>query len=275
MISLRTNAAALTAIKNLNQTQRRSDKNLQRLSTGLRIVNAGDDPAGIGMSTKMQARIRSLSQAERNAQDGLNMAETASGAITEMSGLMIRMRELAVQASTSTLGSTERSDLNTEFSQLRAELDRIVGSTEYNDTTVLDGSASGVSIHVSADSGPYSSIVLKIPSLRVGSLGSLASASLLSSGSAASAISSVDGAINITNTAQAGVGATMNRLDASSGVLASERDSLTAANSRIRDADLAVEASEFARNQVLMDAGLAVLAQANRLGANAIGLIGI
>jgi len=275
MISLRTNAAALTAIKNLSQTQRRSDKNLQRLSTGLRIVDASDDPAGIGMSTKMQARIRSLGQAERNAQDGLNMAETASGAITEMSGLMIRMRELAVQASTSTLGSTERGDLDTEFSELRSELDRISGSVEYNDLTLLNGSASSVSIHVSADAGSSSSIVLKIPSLRVSSLGSLGSATLRSASAASAAISSVDGAINITNTAQAGVGAAMNRLDASSGVLASEREALTAANSRIRDADLAVEASEFARNQVLMDAGLAVLAQANQLGANAVGLIGI
>ncbi len=275
MISLRTNAAALTAIRNLSQTQRRSNKSLQRLSTGLRIVNAGDDPAGIGMSTKMQARIRSLSQAERNAQDGLNMAETASGAITEMSGLMIRMRELAVQASTSTITSAERNDLDTEFSELRNELDRISGSVEYNDRTLLDGSSSSVNIHVSADSGSFSSITVKIPSLRVISLGSLGSATLRNATAAASAITSVDGAIDVTSTAQAGVGSAMNRLDASSGVLATEREALTAANSRIRDADLAVEASEFARNQVLMDAGLAVLAQANQLGASAVGLIGI
>ena len=274
MISLRTNAAALAAIRNLSQTQRRSDKNLARLSTGLRIVNAGDDPAGIGMSTKMQARIRSLSQAERNAQDGLNMAEAASGGITEMNGLLIKMRELAVEASSSTIGSTERQDLHDEFVALRDEIDRISQAVEYNDTVLLNGSASSVDFFVAADSGSAATIRLSIPSLRVSSLGSLSSASLTSSGNATTAISRVDTAMTRTNSAQADTGATMNRLDAATSVLAGEREALTAANSRIRDADLAYEASEFARNQVLMDAGLAVLAQANQLGASAVGLIG-
>jgi flagellin len=274
MISLRTNSAALVALRNMNQTQVRLEENLQRLSSGLRLNSAADDPAGIGMSVKFEARIRSLGQAERNAQDGQNLLETAGGGLTEISGLLSKIRELAVEASDATVSTSDRADLNLEFNELREEIDRLAENMEYNDISLLNGSASTLTLHVGADGGASDQLRIGISDTRVAALSGLSIASFSSAGAASSAISSIDGAIDIVNTTQASVGSSLNRLDASLGALGTERDNLIAANSQIRDADLAVEASEFARNQVLMDAGLAVLAQANAMGSRVVGLIG-
>ena len=252
----------------------RLEENLQRLSSGLRVNSAADDPAGIGMSVKFEARIRSLAQAERNAQDGQNLLETASSGLTEISGLLSKIRELAVEASDATVSTSDRADLDLEFNELRDEIDRLAQNMEYNDISLLNGSASSLTLHVGADGGSSNQITIGINDTRVASLSGLSIASFSSAVAASSAISSIDGAIDIVNTTQASVGASLNRLDAAVGSLGAERDNLTAANSQIRDADLAFEASQFARNQVLMDAGLAVLAQANAMGSNVIGLIG-
>lgn len=278
-LSIMTNAASLAAQRNLGAVQTAMAENVGRLSSGLRINKAGDDAAGLGISENLKADIRSLAQAQRNANDGISMSQVAEGAMNEMQGIVGRMRELSVQAANGTLGATERGYIQTEFAALRDEITRISAVTEFNGQTLLDGSAAaGLSMQVGIQNSANDRISMTIAKLDATTLGTatseLSTLDLSTVGGAQTAIGSLDDAIQQLSTARAGVGAFQNRVQVTVANLSVAHENLAAANSRIRDVDVAEETAAMTRNQILTQAGVAVLAQANQLPAAALGLIG-
>lgn len=272
MLSIQTNTQSLNAQKNLSRTQKSLAGNFQKLSSGLRITRAGDDAAGLAISEDMKAQIRGLGQAERNANDGVSMLQTAEGAMNEVSGILTRMRELAVQASTDTVDDTQRGYLNQEFSALKDEVDRISAVTEFNGTSLLDGSASNVEFQVGVNNSSNDRISVSFSDMSSNGIG-LSGTTIGSKGGAQSALSSIDTAIENVSGERAGIGATENRLNITVSNLQSARENLSAANSRIRDVDVASETASMTKNNILQQAGVAVLAQANQLPSMALSLI--
>jgi flagellin len=277
-ISVLTNVASLNAQRNLATTQASLASSIGRLSSGLRINSASDDAAGLGISENLKANIRSLSQAQRNANDGISMSQVAEGAMNEMQGIVGRMRELAVQASNSTLGATERGYIHTEFGQLKDEINRISSVTNFNNQKLLDGSAStGLTFQVGIYNTSNDRLSMSITKLTASTLGStslhVASASLSTAAKAQSAIGAFDKAIQQLSQSRAKVGATQNRIQVTLANLASSHENLSAANSRIRDVDVAHETAQLTKSQILSQAGLAVLAQANQMPQSALSLL--
>jgi len=253
--------------------------NIGRLSSGLRINKASDDAAGLGISENLKADIRSLAQAGRNANDAVSLGQVAEGAMNEQQGIVTRMRELAVQASNGTLGSTERSYVDTEFDQLTAELNRITNTTEFNGTKLLDGSASaGLTMQVGMQNTANDRISMSVTKITTSTLGStslhVASVSLSTATNAQAALGAFDKAIEQLSTARAKVGAFQNRANITISNLSVAHENLSAANSRIRDVDVASEAASLTKNQILSQAGISVLSQANSLPSSALALIG-
>jgi flagellin len=274
---INTNVASINAQRNMMRTQDELGTSLSRLSSGMRITAAKDDAAGLAISEKLKAQIRGLSQDERNAQDGISLVQTAEGALNEVSGALIRMRELAVQASTGTLGSEERGYLNDEFGALMTEIDRIANVTEFNGKYLLNGAAStGVDFQVGLTKSSNDQITASIKSVKTASLagGDLDDASIDTQTNAKDALSVIDDAIKDISGTRGGLGATQNRLSITVNNLATQRENISAANSRIRDVDVASETVNMTRSQILMQAGVAVLAQANQLPSMALSLIG-
>jgi len=278
-ISVLTNVASMNAQRNLSGTQASLAASIGRLSSGMRINSAADDAAGLGISENLKANIRSLGQAQRNANDAVSMSQVAEGAMDDMQGLVSRMRELAVQAANSTLGATERGYIHTEFSQLSAEITRISTATNFNNTKLLDGTAStGLSFQVGINNvANVDQIKMSITKLDATTLGStslhVGSASLSTAAKAQTAITVFDKAIQQLSTARAKVGASQNRLQVTINNLASQTEALSAANSRIRDVDVASETAAMTRAQILSQAGVAVLAQANQMPSAALSLL--
>ena len=280
-LSIMTNVASLSAQRNLTATQGSLGKNIGRLSSGLRINTASDDAAGLGISENLRADIRSLAQARRNVNDAISMTQVAEGAMNEVQGIVGRMRELAVQAANGTLGATERGFIHTEFTALRAEIDRIASVSEFNGQQLIDGSLNtGVNFQVGIHSAAANRLALSIATIAASNLGStgggltLGSASLSTATNAQSAISAFDAAIQQLSTRRANIGALQNRLQVTVTNLSVAHENLSAANSRIRDVDVAEETAALTRNQILSQAGVAVLSQANQLPASALALIG-
>lgn len=275
---INTNISAINAQRNLSKTEGALGTSLSRLSSGLRITSAKDDAAGLAISEKLRAQIRGLGQAERNANDGISLVQTAEGALNEVSGALIRMRELAVQAATGTLGAEERDYLDSEFLSLISEIDRIAARTEFNGTSLLDGSAStGISLQVGLDNDVNDRISASIGNTYASKLGEtnfISTQHVSTVALAQSALAVIDSAINDVSAVRGDLGATQNRLSITVNNLATQRENLSAANSRIRDVDVATETVDMTRNQILMQAGVAVLAQANQLPAMALSLIG-
>jgi flagellin len=271
---INTNVSAINAQKNLSRTQGSLGTSLARLSSGMRIVSAKDDAAGLAISENLRAQIRGLGQAERNANDGISLVQTAEGALNEVSGALIRMRELAVQASTGTVGTTERTYINAEFQDLISEIDRIAAVTEFNGSKLLDGTQSGgVSFQVGIHSGDNYKITASIADVDKTALG-LNDEVVTTATTALSALAAIDTAIETISETRGGLGAIQNRLSITVNNLATQRENISAANSRIRDVDVADETVNMTRSQILMQAGVAVLAQANQLPAMALSLIG-
>ena len=282
---INTNVASLNAQRNMMLSQGSLNTSLARLSSGMRITAAKDDAAGLAISENLRAQIRGLAQAERNANDGISLVQTAEGALNEVSGALIRMRELSVQAATGTLGADERKYLNNEFQDLMTEIDRIATVTEFNGAKLLNGAAStGVSFQVGLNNvtsdritasiaadlgGTYASQIGK-----VGSATGLQGRTVSTLTGAQNVLSVIDKAIRDISGARGDLGATQNRLSITVNNLATQRENLSAANSRIRDVDVAAETVEMTRGQILMQAGVSVLAQANGLPGMALGLIG-
>jgi len=279
-ISLLANTTSLNAQNQLRISQGSLERSLERLSSGQRINRAADDAAGLGISENLKADIRSLAQAQRNANDGISMTQVAEGAMNEMQGIVGRMRELAVQASNGTLGDDERGYIATEFAQLVEEIDRISNVTEFNGTTLLDGTASGgltmqVGIHdTDNDRMSLSIATLNSSTLGNASAGFITGQSLSSATAAQDALATFDAAIESLSNARANVGAVQSRMSIAVTNLASAQENLAAANSRIRDVDVASETANMTRYQILTQAGVAVLGQANQLPALALSLLG-
>lgn len=277
-ISVLTNVASLNAQRNLTGTREALASSIGRLSSGFRINSAADDAAGLGISESLKASIRSISQAQRNANDGISMSQVAEGAMNEMQGIVSRMRELSVQAANSTLGATERGYIHTEFLQLTQEVNRISSVTNFNNTKLLDGTAStGLTFQVGIYNSSSDRLSMSITKLTASTLGStslhVASASLSTAAKAQSAIGVFDKAIQQLSQARAKVGATQNRMQVTLSNLASSHENLSAANSRIRDVDVAAETAAMTRSQILSQAGIAVLAQANQMPSAALSLL--
>ncbi|MBP8808569.1 MAG: flagellin FliC [Kofleriaceae bacterium] len=277
-ISILTNVASMNAQRNLTGTQAALNNSIARLSSGMRINNASDDAAGLGISENLKADLRSLSQASRNANDGVSMSQVAEGSMNEIQGIVTRMRELSVQSANQTLGATERGYIQTEFGELRNEINRISAVTEFNGQKLIDGSASaGLSFQIGIHNTANDRISMQITRLTTSTLGStslhLASASLSTATNARAAIGTFDAAIQQLSTARAKVGAVQNRMQVTVSNLAVAHENLSAANSRIRDVDVASETSSLTKSQILSQAGLAVLSQANQLPNSALSLL--
>jgi len=276
-LSIKTNVESLGAQRNLSNTQKTLAANFGRLSSGLRINTAADDAAGLAISERLKSQIRSLSQAERNANDGISLLQTAEGALNENSGLLIRMRELAMQASTDTVGTAEKALLQTEFDELVNEIGRIADVTQFNGVNLLDGSTSAFNFQVGIGATTADTITANMVSISTSAYGGAGDLSALdiatSSSSAASALATLDTAINVTSESRASLGSVQNRLQVTVSNLQGARENLTAANSRIRDVDVAEESSALTRNNILLQAGVAVLSQANLAPQAALSLL--
>ena len=277
-LSILTNVASLNAQRNLSSTQTALSASIGRLSSGMRINSAADDAAGLGISENLKSDLRSLAQAQRNANDGVSMTQVAEGSMNEMSGIVIRMRELSVQSANQTLGTTERGYIQTEFTQLRNEINRISAVTEFNGQKLIDGSASaGLSFQVGKDNSTNDRIAMSVTRLTTSTLGStslrLASATLSTVTGARAAMGAFDKAIEQLSTARSKVGAVQNRMVVTISNLGVAQENLAAANSRIRDVDVAAESSQLTKAQILSQAGLAVLSQANQLPQSALSLL--
>jgi flagellin len=272
---INTNIASEAAQKNLGANQSKLAVSFGRLSSGLRINSAKDDAAGLAISESLKSQIRSFNVAERNASDGISMAQTAEGALGEVHEILGRMRELATQAANGSLTSTDRGFLQTEFGELQSEITRIQGSAKFNGRELVGSAAATITLQVGLSDTQSDQISVTLGGL---SLGTIAGGSTVLLGSTASGalatLSTIDAAIGNVSTARATFGAAMNRLETAQSSIQTMRLNLSAANSRIRDVDVASETSALSRNQVLTQAGVSVLAQANQLPQLAFGLLG-
>ncbi len=275
MISIMTNVASLEGQRHLNNSSRSLNQALQRLASGYRINSAMDDAAGLGVSENMRAQIRGLGQASRNAMDGLGVVQTAEAAMGEISNAVIRMRELTVQAASDGLSDIQRGYINTEFNELIAEINRTTASTVFNGNTLLDGtfSTQGLDFQVGFEAGANFRITVEIKDVSTVGLGFTGTESLDSKVNALATMDVLDAALNTLSEARAGLGAKGNRLTMAHSGVESMRENLSTANSRIRDTDMAAESAALTRGQVLVQAGTAMLAQANSTPQNALRLL--
>lgn len=260
------NLNAMNAHRNMSTNNINSGRSMEKLSSGLRINRAGDDAAGLAISEKMRGQIRGLDQAARNSQDAISLIQTAEGALNETQAILQRMRELAVQGSNDTNTGDDRAQIGQEITQLKAEIDRIAGQTEFNTKKLLNGTAaSSLAFQIGANIGQ--TITLSISNMSTS--GALAISSIsITSGTAASTISNailtIDVAINRVSTERAKLGAYQNRLEHTINNLGTASENLTSAESRIRDVDMAKEMMNFSKNNILSQAAQAMLVQANQ-----------
>lgn len=271
-LTINNNIASISAQRNLSVSSEALQRSVERLSSGLRITRAADDAAGLAVSETLRAHIRSINQVIRNANDGISLTQIADGAASTIGNLLTRMRELASQASNGTLGSTERSYLDQEFLALRSEIDRIASVTEFNGNFLLSGASNSFTLQVGFKSGAGNTLTVSLRDLDLATL-NLSSVDISTAANAQSALSNIDSAISAVATARADYGSYQNRLEATIASLQVASENLSAAESRIRDADIAYETAQFTRNQILVQSGIAVLAQANTLPQQALALL--
>ncbi|KHD89739.1 MAG: flagellin [Bdellovibrio sp. ArHS] len=271
-----TNVSAINAQRTMVTSQRSIGKSMEQLSSGSRINKAADDAAGLAISENLKSQIRSLSQAGRNANDGISMVQTAEGGLSEISNILTRMRELGVQASSDTVGDVERGFLDKEVQQLKAEAQRITQTTKFGTTKLLDGSGDKFDFQVGINNSEDADRI----SFNAGETDSTISAlgidgfDFSSKAGAQDALELVDKAQSQVNGYRANLGALQNRLQSTVDNLGVQHENISAANSRIRDTDVAAATAESTRNSVLLQANTAVLAQANAMPNSALRLIG-
>jgi flagellin len=271
-INIQTNISSLEAQGRLAGSQKALMSSFAKLSSGFRVNSAADDAAGLAISEGMKSQIRSYAVAERNAADGISMAQTAEGALGEVHGILGRMRELAMQASNGSLGQNDRGYLDKEFGLLKDEVTRIQGSTEFNGTKLVGTSAASVTFQVGLNNASSDQIKVSFGSLNLSSLSS-ASLSGTSASNALSSLKTIDDAIKTVSDSRSNFGSAMNRLQVATSNIQTMKANLSAANSRIVDVDVAEETAKMSRNQVLTQAGVSVLAQANQIPQTALGLL--
>lgn len=274
------NLMAMNAYRHIAANYTMMSRSLERLSSGLRINRAADDPAGLAISEKMRAQIRGLEMAEKNALDAISLLQTAEGALNETHAILHRIRELSVQAANDTyITEGDRQAIQEEVNQLLDELNAISGRTEFNTQKLLDGSFKDKKFHIGANAGQHMSFsideisvdTLGLESLRADASGT--TGGLLTQEGANDAIELVDKAINQVSRQRAKIGATQNRLEHTINNLATTRENLIAAESRIRDADIAKEMMNFTRYQILTQVAMAMLAQANQIPQGVLQLL--
>jgi flagellin len=274
-LRINTNVSSLNAQRNLSKTRHSQQKVLEQLSSGSRINRAGDDAAGLAISENLKAQIRGMQQAERNAADGISLVQIAEGGLSEVSSILIRLRELSVQAASDTIGPTERKFLNVEFEQLVAEVDRIANSTEFNRVPLLNGTGAVFDIQIGTRNDPLSDRLTFDASsadVNVAALG-LNLASVADKISAQNTLAAIDSSIVSVSGIRADFGALQNRLQSTINNLQVSVENLSSANSRVRDADVASATAELTKSNILMQAGTSVLAQANNSTTSALTLI--
>jgi flagellin len=276
-LRINTNVPSLIGQRNLRMTRSNLDRSFERLSSGLRINHAGDDAAGLAISESLRAQVRGLTQAERNAQDGVSVIQIAEGALAEVSNILIRMRELGVQAASDTVGDAERKFIDIELQQELEEINRISNTTEFNHVPLLNGSALAFDVQVGTQNNPsidrirlFDSNTADINTISLG----LNLASVRDKTSAQNSLEAIDSALGSVTSIRAQFGALQNRLQSTIANIAVSRENLSSANSRIRDMDMAEETTELTKNQILMQTGVAVLTQANSTMKTALGLLG-
>jgi Flagellin and related hook-associated proteins len=274
-LRINTNVGALNAHRQLTTNDIALSKSLQRLSSGLRINGAADDAAGLTIAEKMNSQVRGLNQAGRNAQDSISMLQTAEGALIETEAILQRMRELSVQGANDTLTASDRAAIKTELDQLSAEVDRIAGTTQFNTQVLLNGGSvatSGLTLQVGANSGQVINVTINTAS--ASALGvTTGSLAVDSAANASTTIAALDTAIANVSENRSKLGAFINRLDHTIKNLSVSAENLSAAESRIRDLDMAAEVMTMTRNQILTQSSTSMLAQANQSTQNVLGLL--
>lgn len=275
-LRINTNIQALVAQRALTNNVLNQQRSLERLASGSRINRAGDDAAGLAISEKLKANIRSLKQASRNANDGIGLIQTAEGAMNEIGNILIRVRELSIQAASDTVASTERGFIDKEVQKLKEEIDRIAGSTEFNGRKLLNGTEHDLELQIGIKNSPeLDRFKITTASLNstLDNLG-LDTVSTLDKESSQKNLAMLDTAINHLNENRATLGAFQNRLNSTINNLMIYTENLSAANSRMRDTDMAEETSELTKNNILTQATVAVLGQANQNPQAALKLLG-
>jgi flagellin len=271
-ITINTNLASINTQRHLRNATAEFSKSMEKLSSGMRITRAGDDAAGLAISEGIKADIRALNQASRNAADGISMLQSAEGAMDEISNILQRMKELAAQSLNGTLGPNERDYLNIEYQELISEIDRISETTDFNGQKMLDGSAGVLSFQVGITALPSDRIAVDLSANQnAGSLG--IAANILDVAGANNALAEVDTAIDNVVRSRAGWGAVQNRLGSTIRNIDTMSENLAAANSRIRDVDVAYETSRMTSYQILQQAGVSMLTQANLVPGLALSLL--
>jgi len=273
-LSIRTNVASLNAQRNLTNTQTALDSSLAKLSSGYRITKAGDDAAGLGVSTSLTAQTKSFNQAVRNANDGLSVVQSAEAGFNEIANILTRMRELAMQSSSDGVGNTQRGYVQTEKSSLSAEIDRIANSTQFNGTNLLNVSTASLDFQVGIGNvAANDRITVSTVDIQAATLG-VASFDLSTKAGAQAALTTIDAALNTLSSSRSSFGAMGNRLQSAINAVQTFAEATSAANSRIRDVDVAEETANMTRSNILAQAGISVLAQANQMPQMALKLLG-
>ncbi len=265
-LRINTNISSMAAQRNMQKTSHEMEKTFQRLSSGNRITAAGDDAAGLSISENLNAQIRSLKQAERNANDGVSLVQVAEGGIAEVGNILVRLRELSIQAASDTIGDRERGFIDQEYQSLRAEVDRIANVTNFNGTPLLNGSApkDSLELQVGARNNEADRIAFSVNQYNITSdalgIGGIRATSI---DDARDSLDKLDEAIGRVTGARAGLGAMQNKLQSTVNNIAISKENLSQARSRIADTDIAEETTALTQKQILQSAGIAVLAQAN------------
>jgi flagellin len=276
-LRIATNVSSLTAQRHLRDTRRLLDQSLERLSSGYRINRAGDDAAGLAISEKLRAKVQGMMQAQRNANDGVSLIQVAEGGLNEVQTILVRLRELGVQAASDTIGPQERRYLDEEYQTLKEELDRIANSTEFNGTTLLDGTGGSLDFQVNTgglnllgvDRISFNAFKLDV---NVDKLG-LEELGVKTKFDAQRSLSQIDSAIEEVSSVRGELGALENRLVSTVKNISVSVENLSAARSRIKDVDIADETAEMTKHNILMQAGVSVLTQANNVPKLALSLL--
>ena len=270
---IQTNVASLQAQKNLSSAQGSLQTSFNRLSSGNRINSAKDDAAGLAISENMRNQVRSYTVAERNANDAVSMSQTAEGALGEVGNILGRMRELATQGANGAIQSSDRDYMQTEFTQMQAEVKRILTSTKFNGQALLKSASAATQFQVGINNTADDRITVTFGGVSLGALTTSDSKVSGSAGNSRAALDTIDTALKTVSTARARFGAAMNRFDVTSSNIQTARLNVAAAASRIKDVDIAEETASLSKNQVLTQAATSVLSQANSSPQSALMLI--
>ncbi len=272
-LRVNTNIASVNAQRNVAGVTERLGENFRRLSTGLRISVAADDAAGLAISERLRAQVRSLQQASRNANDGISLVQVGEGALNEVSNILIRLRELSIQSANGSTSAADQDTIQEEFVSLVSEIDRIGASTDFNGVRLLDGTASTVTFQVGINSvSGVDTIDITLVGAQSTTLG-LNTLDVGSTGDTSAAITAIDGAINQVSAIRGRFGSLQNRFQSTIANIAVQTESLSAAESRIRDVDVAVETANLTRNSIMQQAAISILGQANAQPQVALSLL--